>query len=311
MAKPNINYIPAHPSNYSSGRGNQTIDTLIMHHMAYEGSAGAVFANSARNASSTYGVADGGILEQYVDESDTPWTSSNPAYDSRAITIEVSGDWRFGYNDAAVFNKTVELVKWIRTQHPEIKNVRYFRHREIPGSSTVCNGDFNMDMLWDMSEPSNVVAVRQPEISSVVIFDEPKYYELKRNTNLWDYAYGATATTPAIKYYLKGHVFRAVGYATVKNINGVMSTFYFTKYADDNDFTWGFNQVDVKAHVPVVPDDEPITPSHSCVNGNYDLGADIEVIQEEQEEQDDRLDDIEERLSIIERFMEWIRSFFS
>lgn len=76
------------------------ITKITIHHMAGKLSAktcGNVF-NGTRKASSTYGIGYDGVIAQYVDEADAPWTSSNYDNDNRAITIEVSnsatgGNW--------------------------------------------------------------------------------------------------------------------------------------------------------------------------------------------------------------------------
>lgn len=58
---------------------------------------GNLFANPARQASSTYGVGYDGRIGQYVDESDRPWTSSSSWNDNRAITIETASDNYYPY----------------------------------------------------------------------------------------------------------------------------------------------------------------------------------------------------------------------
>lgn len=72
-----------------------TIDTITIHcmagHLSIE-SCGAIFAQSSRGASSTYGVGDDGRIGLYVDEGDRTWCTSSGSNDHRAVTIEVASD---------------------------------------------------------------------------------------------------------------------------------------------------------------------------------------------------------------------------
>lgn len=85
-----------------SGKRTHVIDTITIHHMAGNLDVvvcGNIFANTARQASSNYGVHENQI-GLYVDEANRSWCSSNRENDQRAITIEVSND------TAGVKNKT-------------------------------------------------------------------------------------------------------------------------------------------------------------------------------------------------------------
>lgn len=92
--------IPAHSSNYNAQR-NHEIDKETPHHTAGILTAqqiGNIFANPARNASANYGIGVDAKIVGMVPEESRAWTSSSPANDNRAITIEVSndqvgGDW--------------------------------------------------------------------------------------------------------------------------------------------------------------------------------------------------------------------------
>lgn len=87
--------------NYNNGRVHSVynptgkIDKITIHHMAGNLSietCGNVFAPSSRQASSTYGIGSDGRIGMYVEEKNRPWTSSSPANDYRAVTIEVAND---------------------------------------------------------------------------------------------------------------------------------------------------------------------------------------------------------------------------
>lgn len=74
---------------------NHVIDTITIHCMAGNltiENCGNVFAPSARQASSNYGIGSDGRIAMYVEEKDRSWCSSNSANDNRAITIEVAND---------------------------------------------------------------------------------------------------------------------------------------------------------------------------------------------------------------------------
>ena len=95
-------YIPADPSNYTSGRKGKKVCKITPHHCAGILTAeqiGKIFARASRNASATYGIGNDGIIACFVDEENRPWTSSSPSNDYQAITIEVSncevgGEWK-------------------------------------------------------------------------------------------------------------------------------------------------------------------------------------------------------------------------
>lgn len=88
--------------NYSAR--NKKIDTITIHHMAGNlsvESCGAVFADSARQASSNYGIGSDGRIGLYVEEKHRSWCSGGTKTvngitgrdnDFRAVTIEVAND---------------------------------------------------------------------------------------------------------------------------------------------------------------------------------------------------------------------------
>lgn len=90
---PLVSYTKLSP-NCSKPR-NKPIIKITPHHMAGNlsvESCGAMFANSGRQASSTYGISSDGRIALYVDEANRPWTSSSAANDHQAVTIEVAND---------------------------------------------------------------------------------------------------------------------------------------------------------------------------------------------------------------------------
>ena len=78
--------------NHYAGR-QYPVTRVTVHHMAGNLTAeqcGYVFQNTARQASSNYGIGSDGEIAMYVDEDDAAWTSSSYDNDNCAITIEVA-----------------------------------------------------------------------------------------------------------------------------------------------------------------------------------------------------------------------------
>ena len=97
---PLINYTRL-TNDYSKGRYHKTynpegkIKKITIHHMAGNLSVeecGKLFATSSRQVSSNYGIGTDGRIALYVEEKNRPWTSSSPANDYQAVTIEVAND---------------------------------------------------------------------------------------------------------------------------------------------------------------------------------------------------------------------------
>ena len=89
-----------------------TITKITIHHMAGNLSVetcGNVF--QGRAASANYGIGSDGRVGLYVEEKDRAWTSSSPANDYKAVTIEVannSGSPNWTVSDTA-YNKLIDL----------------------------------------------------------------------------------------------------------------------------------------------------------------------------------------------------------
>ena len=76
-----------------SGKRTKKIDTITIHCMAGNCSVetcGNLFASSARQASSNYGIGSDGRIALYVDEGNRSWCTSSASNDNRAVTIEVA-----------------------------------------------------------------------------------------------------------------------------------------------------------------------------------------------------------------------------
>ena len=94
-----VNYTCISPN--SNNPRNTGIKKITIHHMAGNLSVetcGKIFASSARQASSNYGIGSDGRVGMYVEEKNRSWCSSSPSNDHQAVTIEVAndetgGDW--------------------------------------------------------------------------------------------------------------------------------------------------------------------------------------------------------------------------
>ena len=140
-----------------SGKRTKKIDTITIHCMAGNCSVetcGNLFANSARQASSNYGIGYDGRIGMYVEEKDRSWCSSNAANDNRAITIEVASDTKEPYAVtekayAALIDLLVDIckrngikeLKWKADKsligQPDKQNMtvhRWFANKSCPGT---------------------------------------------------------------------------------------------------------------------------------------------------------------------------------
>lgn len=122
-----VNYTRISPN--SNNPRNTGIKKITIHHMAGNLSVetcGKIFASSARQASSNYGIGSDGRVGLYVEEKNRSWCSSSPANDHQAVTIEVAndeigGDWHV--SDKALA-KLVDLCVDI-CQRNGIKKLNY------------------------------------------------------------------------------------------------------------------------------------------------------------------------------------------
>lgn len=156
--------IPAHSSNYSAKR-NHSIDTETPHHCAGILTAeqiGRIFANAARNASANYGLGVDVKIVGMVPEECRAWTSSSPANDNRAITIEVSndqvgGNWHI--SDACI-ERLIDLMTDIRKRtgamplvYDGSSNGSVTRHNMF--AATACPGPYLQSKLPYITEQVN------------------------------------------------------------------------------------------------------------------------------------------------------------
>lgn len=170
---PLVEYTKISPNN--SGQRTHSIDRITPHCVVGQCSAeslGSLFADSARQASSNYGIDKDGRVGMYCPESNRSWCSSNRENDQRGITIECASDTTDPYamNDA-VYSKLIELCTDICRRHGKQK-LLWFADKEAALSYELkegemlitvhrwfanksCPGDWLFSRLGDVAEKVN------------------------------------------------------------------------------------------------------------------------------------------------------------
>ena len=143
-----------------SGKRTKKIDTITIHCMAGNCSVetcGNLFANSARQASSNYGIGTDGRIALYVDEANRSRCTSSNANDQRAVTIEVANnggapDWPVSAKAyAALLDLVTDICKrngikrlvWSTSKNDRVNHLNGCNmtvHRDYANKS--CPGDY-------------------------------------------------------------------------------------------------------------------------------------------------------------------------
>lgn len=150
---------------------NHTVDRITPHCVVGQCTVealGALFANPSRQASSNYGIGADGRVGMYVEEKDRAWTSSSPANDNRAITIECASDNYYPYAfNWVVYLKLVDLcvdickrygktkLLWLGhcNYEPKSNEMLLTVHRWF--AATECCGDWLYSRLGDLASRVN------------------------------------------------------------------------------------------------------------------------------------------------------------
>lgn len=166
-----VNYTQISP-NRNSPR-NHKVDRITPHCVVGQCSVetlGNLFANSGRQASSTYGIGYDARVGMYCPEEDRPWTSSSPTNDHRAITIECASDTFYPYAfNWIVYMKLVDLcvdicqrygktkLLWLGTDNYEPKDNEMLLTVHRWYASTQCPGDWLMERMSDLASRVNAI----------------------------------------------------------------------------------------------------------------------------------------------------------
>ena len=100
---------------YTSGRRNQKITKIAIHHAAGVISGknlARIFVPRSRQASANYNLGSDGVIVLGVDESNRAWTTSSGWCDNQAVTIEVGNStrWPQWLVSDYVLNRLIDLV---------------------------------------------------------------------------------------------------------------------------------------------------------------------------------------------------------
>ena len=152
---------------------NHKIDRITPHCVVGQCSVetlGNLFANEARQASSTYGIGYDARVGMYCPEEDRPWTSSSPLNDHRAITIECASDTYYPYAfNWVVYMKLVDLcvdicqrynktkLLWLGHDNYEPKENEMLLTVHRWYASTQCPGDWLMERMNDLASRVNAI----------------------------------------------------------------------------------------------------------------------------------------------------------
>ena len=178
---------------------------------------GNVFASTARQASSNYGVDSSGNVGLYVNEADRSWATSSPSVDNRAVTIEVSNDSTGGnwhVSDKAL-KKTIELCADICKRNG-IKKLNYtgdktgnlLIHRWF--APTNCPGEYLLSKLPYIAKEVNKILNKKSEELTMTQYEELKKLITEGKEKVYHYTkdvpeFGrATVQKLLDKGYLKG-----------------------------------------------------------------------------------------------------------
>lgn len=243
MKLPGVPFYPAHRSNYTAGRQGNKITTIAFHHTAaLNNTLRYLWANPDRNGSSHFFTSDRGA-EQYVDTNDTAWTNGNWQSNLTSVTIEVNGDWRFGYTNQATLDNTVKLVAELRRNIPTITG--FVIHRNVSRTPTVCPGDLPVQDIWDAA--TRILSPPKPKKEPAVLRTdiEDKKVVLIRDANVWDMSFTKFSNAKAVT---------ALPAGTVVDVAGIYdhplgSKYYLSKYSWSKNLNNGINVADCTDYV--------------------------------------------------------------
>lgn len=272
MRIPGTTFYPAHPTNYTAGRNTAITEFTVHHSAGWEQTLRHLWADPARNASSTLYVS-GSVREQYVDTDDTQWTNGNFSSNSRSITVEVRGDWRNGYYDQATLNNLEEVMYQALKIFPHL---RLTYHMDVTSSSTLCPADLKhkgyAQQCWNNAK-ARLAPKPAPTPAPVAITYKaitPKRVILHRPANLWNFNFANWNAAQSIQAYPAGHVVDVVAEAT----NSLGGKYYMTAYSYNNGAiraTNGFNVKDVNDFKEPIKEDQKPIDTNPVIPGEGDV----------------------------------------
>lgn len=159
-----IDFIPAHASNYYSGRGGHSIQYIVVHYTANDGDTAAgngnYFSGANRNASVHYFVDENNVV-QTVKDADAAWHCGGGLQGSdghsfygkclnrNSIGVEMCSDklnGKYVITEATVA-RTAELVQYLMKRY-NVPLSRVIRHYDVTGK-TCPEPWVRNSSLWD------------------------------------------------------------------------------------------------------------------------------------------------------------------
>lgn len=284
---PNKNTTRVHEDFNPSG----VIDKITIHHVAGVVSVetlGNIFAPTARQASSNYGIGNDGRVGLYVDEKHRAWTSGSPANDYHAITIEVSndemgGNWHVG--DKA-FNKLIELCVDICKRNG-IKKLNYtgnasgnltlhkfFQSTNCPGPYLESKMSYIADEVNRKLNPvctGKITGYNTTRWTDyLVIYNKGK----STGTNIWgsEVAVNADGVATCAPVYGKGNMAIPTGGYVISG-HGIASTWVKNNIKKGSQITISNGVIKVGAVVPIKP-----TTTTTTTTAGFKLGDEVKLV---------------------------------
>lgn len=191
---PLVSYTRISP-NKTSPR-NHKIDTITIHCVVGQCSVevlGDIFAPTARQASSNYGIGKDGRIGMYVEEKDRSWCTSSSSNDNRAITIECACEPTHPYAiNTKVYKALVELCADICKRN-NIKELKWRGDKSLIGqvelqnmtvhrwfANTECPGDYIYNRLGQIAEEVNKILKGEEENEMDVNEFKKLWFEMRK-----------------------------------------------------------------------------------------------------------------------------------
>lgn len=299
VAKPNITWVAAHPTNYTVGR-LRPIRYITFHHVVGSDDSAVNKFKTAGVSVSAHFVCGDTKITQMVDLNNTAWCNGNWDSNNECITIEHEGDWRNGYRNQAVIDNSAKLVAWLRTVYP---NIGFNRHRDV--KATACPADLPVEEIWNkasklIADASIPPAAPSPSLALQDI--QNKIVITNKDANLWDLNFTSWATAKSIKVIPKGTEVEVS--ATAKHPLG--GTYYLTEYSYSKGIMNGINLVDCSDKVIIPPTPEPpveppVEPPKPPTPTEYDQQQDAQISAIQKQ-----LDALK---ALVQQIIDWITSW--
>lgn len=276
-----------HPANFMYGRQGRTVRNVTFHHVVGTAESAVSRFQTPVQVSSHF-IVGPNVIYVMVDTDDTAYTNGNWEANLQSVTIEHAGTWLNGFRDEKVINNSVQLVAWLRTLYPAATPNR---HRDV--FATACPGELPVEEIW--AKAGNIInppAQPQPPVvpapKLTVVDIKNKIIVTNKDANLWDLSFTKFSDAKSLKVIPKNTEVEVS--ATAKHPLG--STYYLTEYSFSKGVMNGINVVDCKDKVTEVPPTiPPVTPKPEQPKPSRD---DVQ----------------DQRLGVIEAFIEAIKKFF-